>query len=67
MDISELTPTLVNTLIQKIEIFNPFRIDGVKHVPIKIHFTAVGIIDIPDEKEILKVIQQIQDGAQKSA
>lgn len=66
-DISELTPTLVNTLIQKIEIFNPERIDGVKHVPIKIHFTAVGIIDIPDEKEILKVIQEIQDDAQKSA
>ena len=64
-DISELTPTLVNTLIQRIEIFNPERIDGIKHVPIKIHFTAVGIIDIPDEKEILKVIQKIQGDIQK--
>ena len=39
-ELTELTPSLVNTLIRKIEIFDSVKINGKKHVPIKVHFTA---------------------------
>ena len=59
-DIDELDEKLVNTLISKIEVFKKTKVDGKYHVPIKIHFTAVGIIDIPTEKEILATMAEIQ-------
>ena len=60
-DITELTPTLVNTLIKRIEVFNSgVRPDGKKHVPITIHFRAAGIIAVPDEKEIIAAMEEIR-------
>lgn len=60
-ELTALTPTIVNTLIQKIEVFNSEKgADGKKHVPIKIHFRAAGIITIPDEKEILAAMEEIR-------
>lgn len=60
-DLKELTPTLVNTLIKRIEVHNS-TVDenGVKHVPVDIHFTAVGIINIPDAEEILQIMEEIR-------
>ena len=60
-DLKELTPTLVNTLIKRIEVHNS-TVDenGVKHVPVDIHFTAVGIISIPDSDEILQIMEEIR-------
>lgn len=59
-DINELTPTLVNTLIKKIEVFNSVKgTDGKKHVPIAVHFRAVGIITIPDEKELIEAMNEM--------
>ena len=55
--IRELTPALVNTLIQRIEIHNPEKIDGHSHVKVDIYFTAVGMIDIPTEKELEALIE----------
>lgn len=50
-DITELTPTLVNTLIKKIEVFNSVvGPDGKKHVPITIHFRAAGSSPYPTKK-----------------
>lgn len=43
-DVKELTSTLVNALIQRIEVHNYVKVD--------IYFTAVGMIDIPTEEEI---------------
>ena len=60
-DLKELTPTLVNTLIKRIEVHNSsVDEDGVKHVPVDIHFTAVGIINIPDTEEILQIMEEIR-------
>ena len=60
-DITELTPALVNTLIKKIEVFNSVKgTDGKKHVPLAIHFRAVGIITIPDEKELIEAMEEMQ-------
>ena len=60
-DFEELDEKTVNTLISKIEVFKKERIDGKYHIPIKIHFTAVGIINIPDEKEILSIMEEIRN------
>ena len=40
---------------------NPEIIDGEKKVKIDISFTAVGIINIPDEKEILALMNEIRE------
>ena len=62
-DIEKLDEKLVNTLISKIEVFKKERIDGKYHVPIKIHFTAVGVIDVPTEKEILRLMEEIRNSS----
>ncbi len=63
-DIEQLDEKTVNTLISKIEVFHKVKIDGKYHVPVKVHFTAVGIIDIPSEKEIKKIMAEIQANPQ---
>lgn len=60
IDLKELTPTIVNTLIKRIEVHNSIMVDGVKRVPIDIHFTAVGLISLPNEKELLELIEEIK-------
>lgn len=48
-DIAELTPTLVNSLIERIEVHNNDKSSGHCYVKVDIYFTAVGMIDIPTE------------------
>ena len=56
----ELTPAHVNTQIKKIKLFNSKIVtDGIKHVPITVHFRAVGIITIPDEKELIEAMNEM--------
>ena len=66
-ELKELTPAIVNTLIKRIEVHNSIVVDGVKRVPIDIHFTAVGLISLPDEKELLELIEEIKANPLKSA
>ena len=66
-DLKELTPTIVNTLIKRIEVHNSIMVDRVKRVPIDIHFTAVGLISLPNEKELLELIEEIKANPLKSA
>ncbi|MBQ6381035.1 MAG: recombinase family protein [Clostridia bacterium] len=63
-EFEELDEKMVNTLISKIEVFKKVKIDGKFHVPVKIYFTAVGIVDIPDEKEIKKIMAELQANPQ---
>ena len=63
-DIKELTPTLVNSLIERIEVHNSDKSSGHSHVKVDIYFTAVGMIDIPTEKEILATMEEIQNNPQ---
>ncbi len=68
VDLKELTPTIVNTLIKRIEVHNSTKDEnGRKHVPIDIYFTAVGIINIPTENEIKKAMEEMQSIAKASA
>ena len=68
-EIEELDEKTVNTLINKIEVFERVKINGKLHLPVKIHFTAVGFIDVPTEKEILRVMEEIRNNSkpQKTA
>ncbi len=61
-EITELTPAIVNRLIQRIEVHKSEKIDGHKRVRLDVYFTAVGLIDIPDEKELYTMMEEIQSG-----
>ena len=61
IDLKALTPAIINTLIQRIDVHrSQTDDDGVKHVPIDITFTAVGIINIPTEKELLSAMEEMR-------
>ena len=62
-DIDELTPEIINRLIQRIEVHNSEKVDGRKRVKLDVYFTAVGLIDIPDEKELRKMMEEIRKSA----
>ena len=67
-DLKELTPTIVNTLIKRIDVHNSTKDEhGHKHVPIDIYFTAVGIINIPTEEELISAMKEMRDKPLKSA
>ena len=59
-DEKKLARELVNRLIQRIEVQNNDKYDGHCHVKVDIYFTGVGIIDIPTEQEILKLMEDIR-------
>ena len=59
-EINELTPTLVNSLIERIEVYNNDKSSGHCYVKVDIYFTAVGMIDIPTEQENLAMMEEIR-------
>ena len=63
-NIQKLTPTIVNSLIERIEVHNNDKYDGHCHVKVDIYFTAVGMIDIPTEKEIQAMMEEIRNNPQ---
>lgn len=62
--INELTPTLVNSLIERIEVCNNDKLSGHCYVKVDIYFTAVGMIDISTEQEILAMMEEIRANPQ---
>ena len=67
-DLRELTPELVNRLITKIEVFaSTMDENGKKHVPIKVHFIGVGILEIPDTQTIIEAKEEILKNPPKVA
>ena len=67
-DIKELTPFIVNKLIDKIEVFDRVRgADGKKHVPIKIHFVGVGVIQFPDTEMLEKTKEEMKAYSKKAS
>ena len=45
--VRKLTPRMLNELIEKIEVFNVEKIDGVWEQRLRIHYNCVGTIEIP--------------------
>ena len=64
-EINERTPTLVNSLIERIEVHNNDKSSGHCYVKVDICFTAVGMIDIPTEQEILAMMEEIRTNPQE--
>ena len=62
-DMKELTPTIINKLIRRIEVHNPEKKHARKSVKVDIYFTAVGLVSLPDEQEIRKMMEQIRNAS----
>lgn len=60
-DIKELTPTLVNSLIERIEVHNSDKSSTHCHVKVDIYFTTIGMIDILTKKEIIDTMEEIRN------
>lgn len=55
-------------LITKIEIFDSTKDEnGKKHVPIKVHFIGVGILEIPDTQTIIAAKEEIRKNPPSAA
>lgn len=67
-EMKQLTPTVVNKLIERIEIHNNEKKHSHNNVKVDIYFTAVGLFDIPTEQQLLKTMERVeQKNAEKSA
>lgn len=64
-EIKELTPTLVNTLIERIEVHNNDKSSGHCYVKVDVYFTAVGMVDIPTEQELLAILDEVRQNPQE--
>ena len=52
-EMKHLTPTVVNKLIERIEIHNNEKKRSHNNVKVDIYFTAVGLFDIPTEQQLI--------------
>lgn len=59
-EVKQLTPELVNTLIQRIEVHSKEKVNGRNRVKVDIYFTAVGMVNIPTETEMKAAMEEIQ-------
>ena len=66
-DSETLTPELVNSLIERIEVHSPVKIDGYKRVQVDIYFTGVGRFKVPNEAELVKLFAATNNKDQCSA
>ena len=64
-DIRELTPTLVNSIIDRIEVHNNDKSSGHCYVKVDIYFTAVGMITIPTAEEMRTLKEEMDRNPQK--
>lgn len=63
-EMKELTPLVVNKLIERIEIHNNKKKHSHNNVKVDIYFTAIGLFDIPTEQELLKAVEEIKNRKQ---
>ena len=69
-DMKELTPTIVNKLIQRIEVHEKDKKHSRENVKVDIYFTAVGLVDIPTEKQMIEIMEKLKrqnEAIEKSA
>ena len=67
-EMKQLTPTVVNKLIEHIEIHNNEKKHYRNNVKVDIYFTAVGLFDIPTEQQLIDTMERVkQKKAEKSA
>lgn len=67
-EMKELTPTVVNKLIERIEIHNNEKKHSHNNVKVDIYFTAIGLFDIPTKQQLIDTMERVkQKKAEKSA
>ena len=67
-EMKQLTPTVVNKLIERIEIHNNEKKHSHNNVKVDIYFTAAGLFDIPTEQQLINTMERVkQKKAEKSA
>ena len=59
-DMNELTPAIVNKLIQRIEIHKNEKKHSHNNVKVDIYFTAVGLVDIPTEQQLIDLMSKMK-------
>ena len=59
-EVKQLTPEMVDTLIQRIEVHSKEKVNGRNRVKVDIYFTTVGMVSIPTETEIKAAMEEIQ-------
>lgn len=59
-EIKELTPMMVNTLIDRIEVDDDNKKKKGKTVHVDIYYTAIGSLQIPSEEEIHALLDEIE-------
>lgn len=64
-DMRELTPTLVNSIIDRIEVHNNDKSSGHCNVKVDIYFTAVGMITLPDAEQMRALKEEMDKNPQK--
>ena len=65
-EVKQLTPELVNTLIQRIEVHSKEKVNGRNRVKVDIYFTAVGMVNIPTETEMKAAMEDIQRSSKQA-
>lgn len=60
-DMKELTPIVVNKLIERIEIHNNEKKHSHNRVKVDIYFTAVGLFSVPTEQELLQIFEEAKN------
>ena len=63
-EIKELTPIVVNKLIERIEIHNNEKKHSHNNVKVDIYFNAIGLFDVPTEQELLKAVEELKNQKQ---
>ena len=67
-EMKQLTPTVVNKLIERIEIHNNEKKHSHNNVKVDIYFTAAGLFDIPTEQQLIDTMERVkQKKTKKSA
>lgn len=60
-EIKELNREIINRLIKRIEVHNNDKSSGHCFVKVDIYFTGAGIIDIPTEQELIRLMNEIRE------
>ena len=59
-EMKQLTPTVVNKLIERIEIHNNEKKHSHNNVKVDIYFTAIGLFDILTEQQLVDTMERIK-------
>ena len=60
--VKKLTPTMLNELVERIEVFQAQKEDGVNVQRIKIYYRCIGSVDIPEAIPALNISMKIRKG-----